>query len=79
VLTFGLLARTDQGSIERAKARLQLATLVLGCLIVLTVVGVVVKLVLDDIGRGDKCPYCSASLAHKVTICPHGHKALRKR
>jgi hypothetical protein len=74
---FGLLARTDQGSIERAKVRLQLA--VLGCLIVLTVVGVVVKLLLDDIGRGDKCPYCSASLAHKVTICPHGHKALRKR
>jgi hypothetical protein len=41
------------------------ATLVVGCLIVLAVVGVVTKLVLGDIGKGDTCPYCSASLEPK--------------
>jgi hypothetical protein len=41
---------------------LRLATLVIGCLILLAVVGVIVKLLADDIGRGDTCPYCSAPL-----------------
>lgn len=39
-----------------------------GCLIVLTVVGVIVKLVLDDIGRGDTCPHCSALLVVPLRI-----------
>src|SRR5215470_2262846 len=36
----------------------------------LAVVGVIVKLLLDDIGEMDTCRYCSASLAPRVTICP---------
>jgi hypothetical protein len=40
-----------------------LPTVIIGCLIVLSVVGVILKLVLDDIGKPDTCPYCSASLA----------------
>jgi hypothetical protein len=32
---------------------MRLAAVVIGCLIVLAVVGVILKLVLDDIGRGD--------------------------
>jgi hypothetical protein len=58
---------------------LGLATVVIGCLMLLTVVGVVLKLVLDDIGRGDTCPYCSAPLAPSVRIYPHSHRAIGKR
>jgi predicted amidophosphoribosyltransferase len=58
---------------------LGLATVGIGCLMLLTVVGVFLKLVLDNIGRGDACPYCSAPLAPSVRICPHCHKALGKR
>ena len=38
---------------------LRLATIVIGCLMVLAVVGVILKLFLDDIGEKDTCPYCS--------------------
>jgi hypothetical protein len=65
------------GSFERMSLRL--ATLVIGCLVLLVVVAVIVKLLLDDIGRGDTCPYCSAPLAGSVRICPVCHKALGKR
>jgi hypothetical protein len=58
---------------------LRLATLVLGCLITLAVVGVIAKLILHDIGEGDDCPYCSAALAPKVRICPRCHKALGEK
>jgi hypothetical protein len=58
---------------------LRLATVVIGCLIVLTVVGVIVRLLLDNIGRDDTCPYCSVTLEPRVRICPHCHKALGKR
>jgi len=51
------------------------ATLVIVCVIMLAVVGVIVKLLLDDIGEMDTCRYCSASLAPRVTICPHCHRA----
>src|SRR5215470_14439142 len=44
----------------------------------LAVVGVIVKLLLDDIGEMDTCRYCSASLAPRVTICPHCHRASEK-
>jgi predicted amidophosphoribosyltransferase len=46
---------------------------------VLVIVGVILRLVLDDIGKKDTCPYCSASLTGKVRICPQCHKALGKR
>jgi len=46
---------------------------------VLAVVGVILKLLLDDIGEKYTCPYCSASLAPKVRICPQCHKAIGKR
>ncbi len=59
--------------------RLGLATVVISCLIVLTIVGVIVRLLLDDIGKGDTCPYCSAPLALSVTICPYCDRALGKR
>jgi hypothetical protein len=49
---------------------LHLTSLVIGCLIVLTAVGVITNLLLDAIGRGDTCPYCSAPLARSVRICP---------
>jgi hypothetical protein len=45
---------------------LGLATVVIGSLMVLTIVGVIVKLLLDGLGKNDTCPYCSASLTPKV-------------
>jgi hypothetical protein len=55
------------------------ATLIIGCLIVLAIVGVIGKLLLDGSGSGDACPYCSAPLGRSVRICPSCHKALGKR
>lgn len=46
------------------------APTVIGCIVLLTTMGVILKLFLDDIGRRDTCPYCSASLTLKVAICP---------
>jgi hypothetical protein len=45
---------------EGRKWAVRLATLILGCLVLLAIVGGILKLILDDIGRGDACPYCSA-------------------
>jgi hypothetical protein len=61
------------------RLNLRLATLVIGWLIVFTIVGVIVKLLLDDIGSGDTCPYCSAGLAGRLRICPRCHKVVGKR
>jgi hypothetical protein len=47
--------------------------------IALAIVGTILKLVLDDIGKGDTCPYCSAQLAGSAKICPHCHTALGRR
>ena len=58
---------------------MRLATLVIGCVVLLTIVGVILKLILDDIGRGDTCPYCSAQVARRAKICPHCHTVLGKR
>ncbi len=50
---------------------LGLGTLAIGCcLILLAIVGVILRLVLDDIGRADTCPYCSAHVARSARICP---------
>ena len=58
---------------------MSLVTVVIGCLILLAVVGVITKLVLGNISKGDSCPYCSGPLARSVRICPHGHQALGER
>jgi hypothetical protein len=58
---------------------LRLANVVIGCAMVLTIVGVILKLLLDDIGKKDTCPYCSASLTLKARICPQCYKALGKK
>jgi hypothetical protein len=55
VFRFGAALRRLWG-----RMNLHLATVVIGCLVVLAVVGVIVKLLLSDIGGGDTCPYCSA-------------------
>jgi len=34
--------------------------LVVGCIVMLTAVGVILRLLLDDMGKKDACPYCSA-------------------
>jgi hypothetical protein len=51
VFRFGAALRRLWGRVN-----LRLATLVIGCFIVLAVVGVSVKLLLGDFGRGEMCP-----------------------
>jgi hypothetical protein len=73
------LAQVSLTILRKVEARLGLVTVVIGCLILLTVVGVILKLVLDDIARDDTCPYCLAPLARRMRICPHCHRAIGKR
>jgi hypothetical protein len=42
-----------------------LATVVIDCAMVLTIVGVILKLVLDDIGEKDTCPTVQLRLRRK--------------
>ena len=58
---------------------MRLATLIIGCGLLLAIVGTILKLILDDIGTGDTCPYCSAQLTRRARICPQCHTALGKR
>jgi hypothetical protein len=55
---------------------MRMATLIIGCVFLLAIVGGILKLILDDFGTGDTCPYCSARLGQ---ICPQCHRDLGKR
>jgi predicted amidophosphoribosyltransferase len=52
--------------------------MVIVCVVSLAMVGTILKLILDDIGGGDTCPYCWAPLARAARICPQCQKALGK-
>ena len=57
---------------------MRLGTMVIVCVVSLAMVGTILKLILDDIGGGDTCPYCWAPLARAARICPQCQKALGK-
>ena len=61
-----------------AKMLVGLPALVVGCMILLAVVGVIAKLLRDNIGRDDTCPDCSAALTRGVRICPSCRRALAR-
>ncbi len=52
---------------------------IIGCAVVLVTAGVLLKLLLDDLGPKDSCPYCSAPGIGHTSICPHCNRALGKR